>query len=199
MKSSHPSSIHPSTYQSLTIETHQERWSSGTGKPSQRQTYQIHGDGVRGDKLGSVYQAVCPSHLDSLSFGWGSVSDAVEVLKGNVIWIRCAQLSNKSTLGPSLSDEEESWEGSRIHLDVLREEIVAVGAVVKHDLVEGGRAELQHLAVVVAAVLVFAYDPLTNGELLHCSLAALWRDRKWELLSKASSVIRDNGWVFTEQ
>lgn len=84
-------------------------------------------------------------------------------------------------LEPSLFDvqnEEEIWEEARVHLDVLGEEIVAVGAVVKHDLVEGGRAELQHLAVVVAAVLVFAYDPLTYGELLHCSLAALWRDRK---------------------
>lgn len=97
------------------------------------------------------------------------------------------------------SYKQEFWEKSRIHLDVLGEEIVAVGAVVKHDLIEGGRAELQHLAVVVAAILVFAYDPLTYGELLHCSLAALWRDRKWALSSKASSVIKDDGWVFTEQ
>lgn len=78
----------------------------------------------------------------------------------------------------NVPDEEEIWKEARVHLDVLGEEIVAVGAVVKHDLVEGGRAKLQHLAVVVAAVLVFAYDPLTYGELLHCSLAALWRDRK---------------------
>lgn len=78
----------------------------------------------------------------------------------------------------AFEDEEEIWEESGGHLNVLGEEIVAVGAVVKHDLVEGGRGELQHLAVVVAAVLVFAYDPLTDGELLHCSLAALWRDRK---------------------
>lgn len=76
------------------------------------------------------------------------------------------------------STAEELREESLAHLDVLGEEIVAVGAVVKHHLVEGGRAELQHLAVVIAAVLVFAYDPLAYGELLHGSLAALWRDRK---------------------
>lgn len=36
---------------------------------------------MRGDKLGSVDQAVSPSHLHSRSFGWGPVSDAVEVLR----------------------------------------------------------------------------------------------------------------------
>lgn len=141
---------------------------------------------MRGDKLGSIYQTVRPSHLDGLSFGWGSVSDAVEVLRGTT---HCSELNVNNSQTEAHAhisecgrwngqDEEELWEESGGHLDVLGEKIVAVGAVVKHDLVEGGRAELQHLAVVVAAVLVFAYDPLTDGELLHRSLAALWRDRK---------------------
>lgn len=91
------------------------------------------------------------------------------------------QKQNGTERKPGLFDgqfAEEFHEDSHVHLDILGEEIVAVGAVVKHNLVEGGRAELQHLAVVIAAVLVFAYDPLTDGELLHGSLGALWRDRK---------------------
>lgn len=113
------------------------------------------------------------------------------------------QKQNRTERKPGLFDgqfEDEFHEDSHVHLDILGEEIVAVGAVVKHDLVEGGRAELQHLAVVIAAVLVFAYDPLTDGELLHGSLGALWWDRKWELSSKASprAVIKHDGWVFTQ-
>lgn len=56
----------------------------GTVKQTSSQAYQIHGDGVRGDKLGSVYQPVSPPHLDGLSFGRGSASDAVEVLRGTL-------------------------------------------------------------------------------------------------------------------
>lgn len=54
----------------------------GTVRQTSSQAYQIHGDGVRGDELGSVYQPVGPTHLDGLPFGRGSVSDAVEVLRG---------------------------------------------------------------------------------------------------------------------
>lgn len=58
-------------------------------------------------------------------------------------------------------------------LDVLGEEIVAVGPVVEHDLVEGGWAQFQHLAVVVTPVFVLADDPLPNCQLPHGSLVAL--------------------------
>lgn len=49
-----------------------------------------------------------------------------------------------------------------IDLNVLWEQIVAVGAVVKDDLVEGGGAKLLHLAVVITAIFVFTDHPLPN-------------------------------------
>lgn len=58
-------------------------------------------------------------------------------------------------------------------LDVLWEQIVAVGAVVKDDLVEGGGAELLHLAVVIAPVFVFADHPLPNRQIPHGRLVPL--------------------------
>lgn len=64
--------------------------------------------------------------------------------------------------------------GSRsINLDVLWEEVVAVGAVVEHNLVEGGRGQLHHLAVVVTAVFVFTDHPLLDCQLAHGRLVAL--------------------------
>ena len=59
------------------------------------------------------------------------------------------------------------------NLDVLGEEVVAVGAVVEHHLVEGGVGQLLHLAVVVAAVPVLADHPLARRQLPHGRLAPL--------------------------
>lgn len=58
-------------------------------------------------------------------------------------------------------------------LNVLWEQIVAVGAVVKDDLVEGGGAEFLHLAVVITAVFVFTDHPLPNCQIPHGSLVPL--------------------------
>lgn len=60
-----------------------------------------------------------------------------------------------------------------IDLNVLWEQIVAVGAVIKDDLVEGGGAEFLHLAVVIAAVFVFTDHPLPNCQIPHRSLVPL--------------------------
>lgn len=60
-----------------------------------------------------------------------------------------------------------------INLDVLRKEVVAVGTVVEHNLVEGGCAQLHHLALVVATVFVFADDPLPHCQLPHGRLVTL--------------------------
>ena len=60
-----------------------------------------------------------------------------------------------------------------IDLNVLWEQIVAVGAVVKDDLVEGGGAKLLHLAVVITAIFVFTDHPLPNWQIPHRSLCPL--------------------------
>lgn len=60
-----------------------------------------------------------------------------------------------------------------INLDVLWEEVVAVGAVVEHNLVEGGCGQFHHLTVVVSAVFVFTDHPLSHCQLPHGSLVAL--------------------------
>ena len=48
------------------------------------------------------------------------------------------------------------------HLNVLWEEVVAVGAVIEDDLVEGGDGQLQHLTLVVAAIFVLTDNILAN-------------------------------------
>lgn len=53
---------------------------------------------------------------------------------------------------------------SFINLDILREQVVTVRAVVKHHLVESGCGELQHLTVVVTAIFVFANHPLSHWQ-----------------------------------
>lgn len=63
-----------------------------------------------------------------------------------------------------------------INLNVLWEEVVAVGPVVKHNLIEGGGGLFNHLAVVVTAIFVFTYHPLPNCQFLQGVLVAL-RDR----------------------
>lgn len=68
-----------------------------------------------------------------------------------------------------------------INLNVLWEEVVAVGPIVKHNLVEGGCGQLHHLAVVVTAVFVFTDHPLPLCQLSHGGLVALW-DRKRALV-----------------
>lgn len=60
-----------------------------------------------------------------------------------------------------------------INLNILWEEVVAVGTVVEHNLVEGGRAQLHHFALVVATIFVFADDPLPNCQLPHGRLVTL--------------------------
>lgn len=130
---------------------------------------------MRGDKLGSVYQAIRPSHLNGISFGRGSESDTVTVLRGS---IHRFELDDQNLQTETAEYISKSSPFSLVYLNVLGEEIVAVGAIVKHNLVEGGRAQLQHLAVVITAVLIFTYHPLAHCELLHRSLVALWSTRK---------------------
>lgn len=43
--------------------------------------YQVHGDGVGSYKLGSIYQPICPSNLNSVTFGRWAEADAVPVLQ----------------------------------------------------------------------------------------------------------------------
>lgn len=132
---------------------------------------------MRGDKLGSIYQAIRPSHLNGISFGRGSESDTVTVLSGPIHRFELDD-QNLQTETAYLQYISKSSPFRPVYLNVLGEEIVAVGAVVKHNLVEGGRAQLQHLAVVITAVLIFTYHPLAHRELLHRSLVALWSTRK---------------------
>lgn len=70
------------------------------------------------------------------------------------------------------------------NLDVLWEEVVAVGPVVKHNLVERGCGQFHHLAVVVTAIFVFTDNPLSDCQLPHGSLVALG-DRNRVLIIKA--------------
>lgn len=53
------------------------------------------------------------------------------------------------------------------HHDVLWEKVVAEGAVVEVDLVEGLLGQLDHVALVVAPVLVLADDLLPHAQLMH--------------------------------
>lgn len=71
---------------------------------------------------------------------------------------------------------ENVGSGSTYH-DVLREEIVAEGAVVEVDLVEGFFGQLHHVALVVAAVLVLADHLLAHRQLVHGRFVALRRER----------------------
>lgn len=64
-----------------------------------------------------------------------------------------------------------------MNLNVLWEEIVAVGPVIEHNLVEGGWAQFHHLALVVTAIFIFTDYPLSNCQLPHGSLVALWGNR----------------------
>lgn len=67
--------------------------------------------------------------------------------------------------------------------NVLWEEVVAVGAVVEHHLVEGGCGQLHHLAVVVPGVSVFADHPLPDGQLPHGRHVALGTETERLLLT----------------
>lgn len=68
---------------------------------------------------------------------------------------------------------------SPTNLNVLWEEVVAVGAVVEHHLVEGCIGQLRHLAVVVAPVLVFTDHPLAHLQLPQGRLVPLWVREGW--------------------
>lgn len=114
-------------------------------------------------KFGTVYQPVCPSNLNGVTFGGRSEPDAVPVLKG---FQKAFYLVYQLNLIRCGSD-------NLIDLNVLWEQIVAVGAVVKDDLVEGGGAEFLHLAVVITAVFVFTDHPLPNCQILHGGFAPL--------------------------
>lgn len=64
-----------------------------------------------------------------------------------------------------------------INLDVLREEVVAVGPVIEHHLIEGGCGQFHHLTVVVPAIFVFTDHPLPHCQLPHGRLVALKEQR----------------------
>lgn len=135
------------------------RWrraDTGNDQSNNEEVYQVHGDDVRRHKLGTVYQPVCPSHLNGGTFGGRSELDAVAVLRD----------IEKIKINPLVQlDPEHCGSEYFTDLNVLWEQIVAVGAVVKHDLVEGGGAQFLHLAVVIAAIFV-----LTDHPLPHCQI-----------------------------
>lgn len=62
--------------------------------------------------------------------------------------------------------------------DVLGEEIVAEGAVVEVDLVEGLFGQLNHITLVVAAILVLTDHLLSHSQLVHCCFIALSEETK---------------------
>lgn len=134
--------------------------------------YQVHRDDMGRHELGSVYQPVCPSNLDDVAFGGRSEPDAVSVLKGLL-----KKKKNTFYLARQLGPAKYGGE-NLIDLDVLWEQIVAVGAVVEDDLVEGGGGEFLHLAVVIAAVFVLADHPLPNRQVPHGGLAPLERNNQ---------------------
>lgn len=68
-------------------------------------------------------------------------------------------------------------ERSRTYHDVLREEVITEGAVVKVDFIEGLFGQLHHITLVVSAVLVLADDLLTHSELMHGCLVALQQQK----------------------
>lgn len=142
-------------------------------------------------ELGSVYQPVCPSNLDDVAFGGRSEPDAVSVLKG--------LLKKKNTFYLARQLGLTKYGGENlIDLDVLWEQIVAVGAVVEDDLVEGGGGEFLHLAVVIAAVFMLADHPLPNGQVPHGSLAPLEETTRalvwlWRGRGKASKRFHSDG------
>lgn len=61
--------------------------------------------------------------------------------------------------------------------DVFWKEIVAEGAVVKVDLVEGLFGHLHHVTLVVAAVFVLADHLLSHAELIHGRFISLFEER----------------------
>lgn len=61
--------------------------------------------------------------------------------------------------------------------DVFWKEIVAEGAVVKVDLVEGLFGQLHHVTLVVAAVFVLADHLLSDGELIHGRFISLFVEK----------------------
>lgn len=63
-------------------------------------------------------------------------------------------------------------QGVKYH-DVFREEVVAEGAIIKVDLVEGLFRQLHHVTLVVAAILVFTDHPLAHRQLIHGRLVPL--------------------------
>lgn len=140
------------------------------------EVYQVHGDDVRRHKLGAVYQPVCPSHLNDVTFGGRSEPDAVAVLRQQQPIGSVYQLDPENCGSENFTD-----------LDVLWEQIVAVGAVVKHDLVEGGGAQFLHLAVVIAPVLVLTDHPLPDCQIPHGCLVPL-RERTGALVRLKGSV-----------
>lgn len=146
----------------------------GNNVDSWQEVYQVHRDDMWRHKFGPVYQPVCPSNLNGITFGGRSEPDAVSVLK-----VKNKQKKNLVTYLLSLSarpDKMCKWKcvsENLIDLNVLWEEIVAVGAVVKDDLVEGGGTEFLYLAVVITAIFVFTDHPLTNCQIPHRSLVPL--------------------------
>lgn len=129
-----------------------------------QEVYQVHRDDMRRHKFGTVYQPVCPSNLNGVTFGGRSEPGAVSVLE---------VFKKKNFYSVYQLDLIKCGSDNLIDLNVLWEEIVAVGAVVKDDLVEGGGAELLHLAVVITAVFVFTDHPLPNCQIPHRSLVPL--------------------------
>lgn len=131
------------------------------------QVYQVHGDDVRRHKLGAVYQPVCPPHLNDVAFGGRSEPDTVAVLR-DIDEQKQKNIGSVKQLDPGNCGGETFTD-----LNVLWEQIVAVGAVVKHDLVEGGGAQFLHLAVVIAAIFVLTDHPLPDRQIPHGCLVPL--------------------------
>lgn len=84
------------------------------------EVYQVHGDDVRRHKLGAVYQPVCPSHLNDVTFGGWSEPDAVAVL-------RDTEKEKNQPIGSVYQlDPENCGSENFTDLNVLWEQIVAV-------------------------------------------------------------------------
>lgn len=62
---------------------------------------------------------------------------------------------------------------------VLRIEIVAEGAIIKIDFIEGLSGEPDHLTLVEAPILVLANDLLARSDALQGSLGALEKTEAW--------------------
>lgn len=70
-------------------------------------------------------------------------------------------------------------EGSGTYHDVLGEKVIAKRTIVKVDLVERLFGQLHHVTLVVAPILVLAYDLLSHGQLVHGCLIALSKGKKY--------------------